>query len=162
MTDASDAAGGLRKALADLVSWFDDGPSSYGPWIIPAGTQGADDAVEAARAALSAPPVHAGEAERGSAEAEGGRRIAELEALCNEQEAQILGLVTDAADHPASGEDVEGLREIVQAVDAFMPSAGVAFLWSKETPPEDEVQRYRERYWAVKDRLAALSNRRKS
>lgn len=41
----------LLEALIDLVSWFDGGPSIYGPWIIPAGEQGADDAVNAARAA---------------------------------------------------------------------------------------------------------------
>ncbi len=41
------------EALRDLTSWFEDGPSGYGPWIIPAGKQGADDAVEAARRALS-------------------------------------------------------------------------------------------------------------
>ncbi len=45
----------LRDALADLVSWFDSGPSPYGPWIILAGERGADDAVEAAFAALSQP-----------------------------------------------------------------------------------------------------------
>lgn len=50
--DAQIAA--LREALKDLVSWFDAGPSSYGPWIIPAGEQGADEAVEAALAALDA------------------------------------------------------------------------------------------------------------
>jgi hypothetical protein len=43
----------LREALADLVSWFDGGPSGHGPWIIASGVNGADDAVEAARAALS-------------------------------------------------------------------------------------------------------------
>lgn len=43
----------LREALTDLVSWFDGGPSSYGPWIIRAGDRGADDAVIAARAALA-------------------------------------------------------------------------------------------------------------
>lgn len=42
------------------------------------------------------------------------------------------------------------------AVEAFMPLAEVAFLWSKETPPDEEVQRYRERYWAVKEALATL------
>lgn len=43
----------LREALTDLASWFDGGPSSYGPWIIKAGEYGADDAVNAARAALN-------------------------------------------------------------------------------------------------------------
>lgn len=43
----------LRTALADLVSWFDSGPISQGVWLIRAGEQGADDAVEAARAALA-------------------------------------------------------------------------------------------------------------
>ena len=42
------------------------------------------------------------------------------------------------------------------AVEAFMPLAEVAFLWSKETPPDEEVQRYRDRYWAVKEALATL------
>lgn len=46
----------LREALADLVSWFDDGPSSYGLWIIKAGPSGADDAVARARAALEETP----------------------------------------------------------------------------------------------------------
>lgn len=45
----------LREALADLLSWFEGGPSCYGPWIIKAGKDGADDAIEAARAALAAP-----------------------------------------------------------------------------------------------------------
>jgi hypothetical protein len=49
----SQPQGELREALADLVSWFDGGPSSYGPWIIKAGPYGADEAVEAARAALA-------------------------------------------------------------------------------------------------------------
>ncbi|SFI15171.1 hypothetical protein [Albimonas pacifica] len=43
----------LRVALADLTSWFDDGPSRYGPWIIKAGDPGADAAVEFARATLA-------------------------------------------------------------------------------------------------------------
>ncbi len=43
----------LWGALADLVSWFHDGLSSYGPWIIRSGTRGADDAVASARAALT-------------------------------------------------------------------------------------------------------------
>lgn len=43
----------MRAALADLVSWFDGGPSSYGPWIFRAGDRGADDAVNAARATLA-------------------------------------------------------------------------------------------------------------
>tara|TARA_Y100000401_G_scaffold19361_1_gene12999 strand:- start:1190 stop:1885 length:696 start_codon:yes stop_codon:yes gene_type:complete len=43
----------LRIALEDLTSWFDDGPSRYGPWIIKAGNPGADAAVEFARAALT-------------------------------------------------------------------------------------------------------------
>ena len=47
------------------------------------------------------------------------------------------------------------------AVEAFMPSAEVAFLWAKEAPPADEVQRYRERYWAVKEALAALQAEQK-
>lgn len=38
------------EALADLVSWFGGGPSSYGPWIIASGDHGADDAVAVARA----------------------------------------------------------------------------------------------------------------
>lgn len=45
---------GLREALVDLVSWFDGGPSSHGPWIIQSGEQGADDAVAAARTAVTA------------------------------------------------------------------------------------------------------------
>lgn len=48
---------GLREALADLLSWFDGGPSSYGPWIIKAGEYGADDAVRAACEALAAAPA---------------------------------------------------------------------------------------------------------
>ena len=51
-TQAADEIARLREALVDLVSWFDGGPSSYGPWIIKAGEFGADDAVHAARAAL--------------------------------------------------------------------------------------------------------------
>lgn len=47
------------------------------------------------------------------------------------------------------------------AVEAFMPSAEVAFLWAKEAPPADEVRRYRERYWAVKEALAALQAEQK-
>lgn len=43
----------LVEALADLVSWFDGGPFSYGPWIMKAGGYGADDAVKAARTALT-------------------------------------------------------------------------------------------------------------
>jgi hypothetical protein len=43
----------LHGVLADLVSWFDDGPSSHGPWIITSGAYGADDAVASARAALT-------------------------------------------------------------------------------------------------------------
>ena len=43
----------LRDALGDIVSWFSGGPSRYGPWIIEAGEYGADDSVEAARAALA-------------------------------------------------------------------------------------------------------------
>lgn len=50
--EAADEIARLREALVDLVSWFDGGPSSYGPWIIKAGEFGADDAVHAARAAL--------------------------------------------------------------------------------------------------------------
>ena len=45
----------LREVLTDILSWFDGGPSSYGPWIIKAGERGADEAVEAARAALAPP-----------------------------------------------------------------------------------------------------------
>jgi hypothetical protein len=42
----------LREALADLTSWFTR-PTFNGPiWTIPAGERGADDAVNAARAAL--------------------------------------------------------------------------------------------------------------
>lgn len=44
----------LVEALRDLVSWFDSGPSSYGPWIIKSGEQGADDAVTFALEALAA------------------------------------------------------------------------------------------------------------
>jgi hypothetical protein len=42
----------LRDALSDLVSWFPDKPSQP-EWRIRAGEHGADDAVAAARAALS-------------------------------------------------------------------------------------------------------------
>lgn len=44
----------LTEGLEDLTSWFDGGPSSYGPWIITAGPHGADEAVEAARDTLAA------------------------------------------------------------------------------------------------------------
>lgn len=60
LTEAADTIEQLRadkrelmEALGDLVSWFDDGPSSYGPWIIKAGEFGADDAANAARATLA-------------------------------------------------------------------------------------------------------------
>lgn len=43
----------LRSALEDLISWFDGGPSRWGPWIIDAGEYGADGAVKAARDVLS-------------------------------------------------------------------------------------------------------------
>ncbi|MFX6614445.1 hypothetical protein ABTG62_18645, partial [Acinetobacter baumannii] len=43
---------GVIGALTDLLSWFDSGPSQWGPWIIRAGEGGCDDAVEAARQAL--------------------------------------------------------------------------------------------------------------
>lgn len=43
----------LRSALADLTSWFEDGVSIYGPWIIRSGEHGADAAVTSAQAALS-------------------------------------------------------------------------------------------------------------
>lgn len=42
----------LREALADLTSWFTLPMISGKVWIIPAGKNGADDAVNAARAAL--------------------------------------------------------------------------------------------------------------
>ena len=42
----------LREALADLTSWFTLPMISGKVWIIPAGERGADDAVNAARAAL--------------------------------------------------------------------------------------------------------------
>lgn len=51
--EATARAERLSDALHDLTSWFDGGPSSYGPWIIKAGEYGADDAVTAARAALT-------------------------------------------------------------------------------------------------------------
>lgn len=60
----------------------------------------------------------------------------------------VLGLIARASS-PAPASD-----ELLEAVEAFMPSAEVAFLWTKETPPADEVQRYRERYWAVKEAIA--------
>lgn len=41
----------LREALGDLISWFPEKPSEP-EWRIRAGERGADDAVEAARAAL--------------------------------------------------------------------------------------------------------------
>ena len=41
-----------REALADLTSWFTLPMISGKVWIIPAGERGADDAVNAARAAL--------------------------------------------------------------------------------------------------------------
>lgn len=43
----------LRETLADLMSWFPDDPSEP-EWRIKAGRYGADDAIEAARAALKA------------------------------------------------------------------------------------------------------------
>jgi hypothetical protein len=42
----------VREALTDLVSWFTLPMISGKVWIIPAGERGADDAVNAARAAL--------------------------------------------------------------------------------------------------------------
>lgn len=51
----------MREALEDLLSWFDGGKSHYGPWIIKAGKDGADDAIEAARAALSQAEPEPGE-----------------------------------------------------------------------------------------------------
>jgi len=42
----------LREALADLMTWFPDKPSAP-EWRLPGGKYGADDAVEAARAALA-------------------------------------------------------------------------------------------------------------
>lgn len=51
--------GRLEDALTDLVSWFDVGPSSYGPWIIQAGPQGVDDAVAHARTVLGEGEVEA-------------------------------------------------------------------------------------------------------
>lgn len=44
----------LRSALEDLTSWFDGGPTRWGPWIIDAGEYGADAAVESARTILEA------------------------------------------------------------------------------------------------------------
>ena len=46
----------LREALADLTSWFTLPMISGKVWIIPAGKNGADDAVNAARAALEHQP----------------------------------------------------------------------------------------------------------
>ncbi len=43
----------LEEALADLVSWFTTPAVDGRVWLIPAGDRGADDAVNAARAALS-------------------------------------------------------------------------------------------------------------
>lgn len=60
-------------------------------------------------------------------------------------------LAAAPAVQPAARESVD----LQRAIENFMPSAEVAFLWSKETPPAAEVQRYRERYWAVKEALAA-------
>lgn len=50
------ADGGLREALVDLVSWFTKPVQGQNGmvWVIPAGEQGADDAVSAGRAALAA------------------------------------------------------------------------------------------------------------
>jgi hypothetical protein len=42
-----------REVLGDLVSWFTTPNVSGRVWIIPAGERGADDAVNAARAALA-------------------------------------------------------------------------------------------------------------
>jgi hypothetical protein len=44
--------------------------------------------------------------------------------------------------------------ELREAVQEFMPLAQVAFLWTKETPPEDEVERYRQAYWKLRAALA--------
>jgi chromosome segregation ATPase len=54
LTSARAEAARLREMLADLVSWFDGEPTKSGLWLIEAGTHGADDAVNAARAALAA------------------------------------------------------------------------------------------------------------
>lgn len=58
-------------------------------------------------------------------------------------------LIAMATDRLASQE------ETIRAAETFMPHAEVAFLWSKETPPADEVDRYREAYWSLKARLSA-------
>jgi hypothetical protein len=38
------------------------------------------------------------------------------------------------------------VNALEEAIRDFMPLAQVAFLWTKETPPEDEVTRYRDTY----------------
>lgn len=50
--------GVLEGALEDLVSWFPETPPRKPLWLIEAGEYGADDAVSAARAALSKETPH--------------------------------------------------------------------------------------------------------
>lgn len=49
----ADLVEGMKVALADLLSWFPDKPTEP-EWRIKAGNYGADDALKAARAALTA------------------------------------------------------------------------------------------------------------
>lgn len=52
-TRAEAEAAALREALADLLSWLPDKPSPS-EWRLESGPNGADDAIEAARAAIDA------------------------------------------------------------------------------------------------------------
>ena len=44
---------------------------------------------------------------------------------------------------------------LVEAVRDFMPMAQVAFLWARETPSFEELERYRSAYWKVVEHLPA-------
>lgn len=54
------------------------------------------------------------------------------------------------------------MRSVIEAVMNFMPLAEVAFLWTKETPPKEEVDRYREAYWSVRAALHSPTDEERS
>lgn len=51
--------------------------------------------------------------------------------------------------------EVERLRAVVAAADAFMPLAQVAFLWQTSGARPGEVERYRDRYLALRSALSS-------
>jgi hypothetical protein len=57
----------------------------------------------------------------------------------------------------------EAEENLIKAVDAFMPLAQVAFLWTPlfASPHESEVDEYRKKYWAVKKVEVVLAQERR-